>query len=44
MQTPEPQASRPQSLERRNWQWHIAQPPEASWPLIADTGLFCSTG
>jgi class 3 adenylate cyclase len=40
MQTLEPQPPKPHSLERRNWQWHIAQPPEALWPLIADTARF----
>jgi hypothetical protein len=40
MQTPERQTPKPQSLERRNWQWRIAQPPGAVWPLIADTARF----
>src|SRR5216683_6113918 len=40
METAERQTPRPPSLERRNWQWHIAQPPEALWPLIADTARF----
>src|SRR5258707_13689399 len=40
MQPLEPQPPKPHSLERRNWQWQIAQPPEALWPLIADTARF----
>jgi class 3 adenylate cyclase len=40
MQTEGRKTPRQQSLERRNWQWHIAQPPEALWPLIADTARF----
>src|SRR5713226_4886265 len=40
METAERQTPRPPSLERRNWQWHIAQPPEALWPVIADTARF----
>src|SRR5260221_5592937 len=29
-----------QTLHRRSWQWHLAQPPETLWPVIADTARF----
>jgi class 3 adenylate cyclase len=29
-----------QTLQRRNWQWRLAQPPESVWPVIADTARF----
>ncbi|HEX3498021.1 MAG TPA: adenylate/guanylate cyclase domain-containing protein [Stellaceae bacterium] len=28
------------TLQRRSWQWHLAQPPEVLWPVIADTARF----
>jgi class 3 adenylate cyclase len=29
-----------QTLQRRSWQWHLAQSPDALWPVIADTARF----
>src|SRR5471030_1413798 len=34
------QAADRQTLQRQSWQWHLPQPPEVLWPVIADTARF----